>query len=174
MGFFLLEIMIKYNIIKTMWCFYFFTKNKMPVFADALPLPSDLPIEVYSPTSIYASELGYSILATLWIFSLIIFLAFFAFWIICLRRIFRKAWLNWRGSLIPFYREYLRFKMVWRNGRWTASLFCLPMFAIVLVISYFKAAEKFGKDKEQFGMWLRFLNPIFLWILAFDESKYQK
>ena len=157
----LLKIIVSY----TVYSFYFFIKNKMPVFADVLPEPW------VGSVSLYSSSLNF------WLFLvpfLLIWLALFVFWIICLRKIFNKAWLHWRWSLIPVYREYLRFKMVWRNGRWTASLFCLPMFAIVLVISYFKAAEKFSKDKEQFGMWLRFLNPIFLWILAFDESKYQK
>lgn len=147
----------------------------MPVFADVLPEPSIwYAVDLYTPTSSIASNFFYSVFRVWLIFWLIIWLLLFIFRIICLRRIFNKAWLHWRWSLIPVYREYLWFKMVWRNGRWTASLFCLPMFVIVLIISYFKAAEKFGKDKEQFGMWLRFLNPIFLWILAFDKSKYQK
>jgi hypothetical protein len=109
-----------------------------------------------------------------WSAFLIIFLLLLAYWIVCLRRIFNKAWLPWRWSLIPVYREYLWFKMIWRNGRWTASLLCPVMFWIILVISYFKTAEKFGKDKEQFWMWLWFLHPVFLWILAFDKSKYKK
>ena len=145
----------------------------MPVFADALPLPSDLPIEWFSADSISISWIGNSLLAAFGTILLIILLAFFAYWIVCLRKIFKKAGLPGRGSLIPVYREYLRFKMVWRNGRRTASLICPVMFAIVLVISYFKAAEKFGKDKEQFWLWLWLLHPIFLWILAFDKSKYQ-
>ncbi len=37
-----------------------------------------------------------------------------------------------------------------------------------------RRAKNFGKDKEQFWMWLTFLHPIFLWILAFDKSKYKK
>lgn len=147
----------------------------MPVFADVLPEPSiSYPFEVYSSSSSMASDFFYSLLRIGLIIWLIIWAALFIFWIICLRRIFRKAWLHWRGSLIPVYREYLRFKMVWRNGRWTATIVCPFMFLIALIISYFKVSEKFGKDKEQFWMWLWFLNPIFLWILAFDKSKYQK
>lgn len=146
----------------------------MPVFADALPLPSDLPIEWIDPVSISISDIGYS-LARVWgTILLIILLALFAYWIVCLRKIFKKAGLPWRGSLIPVYREYLRFKMVWRNGRWTASIICPFMFCFVLILSYFKTPEKFWKDKEQFGLWLTFLHPIFLWILAFDKSKYKK
>ena len=137
----------------------------MPVFADALPEPW------FSSVNLYSSSFNF------WLFLLpflLFWLALFVFWIICLRRIFRKAGLHWRGSLIPVYREYLRFKMVWRNGRWTATLVCPIMFAVILVFSYFKTAENFGKDKAQFGLWLWLLHPIFLWILAFDKSKYQK
>lgn len=145
----------------------------MPVFADALPLPSDLPIEWFSSDSISISWIGNSLLAAFGSILLIIFLAFLAYWIVCLRKIFNKAGLPGRGSLIPFYREYLWFKMVWWNGRWTATMLSPFMFAIVIIISYFKAAEKFWKDKEQFWLWLWLLHPIFLWILAFDKSKYQ-
>jgi len=147
----------------------------MPVFADAqLQLPNWYPVDGYSPTSIYTPELGHSMLRAWWTLFLIIFLIFLAYRIVCLRKIFKKAWLPGRGSLIPFYRECLWFKMVWWNGRWTASLLCRPMFVITLIISFFKISEKFGKDKEQFWLWLWFLNPIFLWILAFDNSKYKK
>ena len=144
--------------------FIFLQKSKMPVFADALPMPE---------YEYYTSGLD-NLWNILWIFMLIIILAFIAYWIVCLRRIFNKAWLPGRWSLIPVYREYLRFKMVWRNWRWTASLLCPAMFIFILIFSYFKTAEKFGKDKEQFGMWLMFIHPVFLWILAFDKSKYKK
>ena len=147
----------------------------MPVFADVLPESSFwYPVDLYGSSSVYAPEIGELFARIFWGLTLIILLAIFAYWILCLWKIFNKAWLHWRGSLIPVYREYLRFKMVWRNGRWTATLLNPFMFAVVLIISFFKASEKFGKDKEQFWMWLWFLNPIFLWILAFDKSKYQK
>lgn len=125
-------------------------------------------------TSTSTSSLVYWLINARFLLFFIVLLACFLFWIICLRKIFKKAWLPWRGSLIPVYREYLWFKMIWRNGRWTATLLSLPMFIVVLLVSFFKVPEKFGKDKEQFALWLWFLNPIFLWILAFDKSKYQK
>lgn len=143
----------------------------MPVFADVIPEPPIwYPMGGYNPSL----ELWYSILRAWWILMLIIFLLLLVYWIVCLWRIFKKAGLPGRGSLIPFYREYLWFKMVWRNGRWTASLLCPIMFWVILIMSYFKTAEKFGKDKEQFWLWLRRLHPVFLWILAFDKSKYKK
>lgn len=144
----------------------------MPVFADVIP-ELDLPIEWITPTSVSMQELGYTLLKAWWALLLIIFLAFLAYWIVCLWKIFKKAGLPWRGSLIPFYREYLWFKMIWWNGRRTATMLSPFMFAIVIIISYFKTAEKFWKDKEQFWLWLWLLHPIFLWILAFDQSKYQ-
>lgn len=140
----------------------------MPVFADALPMPEPR----FYPDP-YTPGID-SFAAIFWIFMLIITLALVAYWIVCLWKIFKKAWLPARWSLIPVYREYLRFTMVWWNGRWTASLLCPAMFIFILIFSYFKTAEKFGKDKEQFWMWLTFLHPIFLWILAFDKSKYRK
>ena len=146
----------------------------MPVFADVIPEPPIYPINGYSPTSVYTPDLGIMLAKIRWSAFLIIFLLLLAYWIVCLRRIFDKAWLLGRGSLIPVYREYLWFKMVWRNGRWTASLLCPIMFWVILIMSYFKTAEKFGKDKEQFWLWLWRIHPVFLWILAFDKSKYQK
>ena len=146
----------------------------MPVFADVIPEPPIYPINGYSPTSVYTPDLGIMLAKIRWSAFLIIFLLLLAYWIVCLRRIFNKAWLPWRWSLIPVYREYLWFKMIWRNGRWTASLLCPIMFWVILIMSYFKTAEKFGKDKEQFWLWLRRLHPVFLWILAFDKSKYKK
>jgi hypothetical protein len=48
-----------------------------------------------------------------------------------------------------------------------------PLFLIALFISYFKIAKRFGKW-ILFGIWMLVLNPIFLWILAFGNSKYSK
>lgn len=147
----------------------------MPVFADVIPEPSIwYPVHGYSPTYVYTPGIGDMFPRIFWTFVFILFLALLAYWIICLWKIFKKAWLPGRGSLIPVYREYLWFKMIWRNGRWTATLLCPVMFTILLIFSFFKVSEKFGKDKEQFWLWLWLLNPIFLWILAFDKSKYKK
>ncbi len=147
----------------------------MPVFADVMPEPSIwYPVGGYGPTSVYTPDLGIMLAKIRWSAFVVIFLLLLAYRIVCLWKIFKKAWLPSRWSLIPVYREYLRFKMIWRNGRWTATLLCPVMFAIVLIFTFFKVSERFGKDKEQFWMWLWFLNPIFLWILAFDKSKYKK
>ena len=144
----------------------------MPVFADVLPEPGEF-WYVY-PTDIYTPSAGGPLFEILWFLLLWIWIALLIFWIVCLWKIFKKAGFHWRWSLIPIYREYLRFKMIWRNGWWTASLVCPGIFAVILIVSFFMVPEKFSKDKEQFWLWLLLLNPIFLWILAFDKSKYQK
>ena len=91
--------------------------------------------------------------------------------IICLWRMFQKAWLPGWGSIIPFYNIYLRLKMAGRSGRWLLSLLFLPLFAIISIITYFDIAKRFGKHRS-FGLGLWFLSPIFMGILAFDKSTY--
>ena len=88
--------------------------------------------------------------------------------IICLWKMFQKAGLPGWGAIIPFYNVYLRFKMAGMSGWWVLSLLIAPVFVIV---SYFKIPEKFGKHRA-WGFGLRFLNPIFIGILAFDKSTY--
>jgi hypothetical protein len=49
---FSLEIINKYIIHIDIYYFYFFINYKMPVFADALPMPGDLPINSIDPTNL--------------------------------------------------------------------------------------------------------------------------
>ena len=91
--------------------------------------------------------------------------------IICMWRMFQKAGLPGWGSLIPFYNIYLRLKMAGRSGRWLLSLLFPPLFAIILIVTYFDIAKRFGKHWT-FGLGLWFLYPIFVGILAFDKSTY--
>lgn len=95
--------------------------------------------------------------------------------IICMRKIFKKAWHPWWGSLIPLYNIYLRFKTSWMSGWRILSFILPPLGIIILFISFFKIPWRFGKHWA-FGLWLliTFLNPIFMAILAFDDSKYLK
>lgn len=91
--------------------------------------------------------------------------------IICMWRMFQKAGLPGWGSLIPFYNIYLRLKMAGRSGRWLLSLLFPPLFAIILIITYFDIAKRFGRHWT-FGLGLWFLYPIFVGILAFGKSTY--
>ena len=150
--------------------FYIFIRNKMPVFADALPQVDVLPLDSFDPSSL-------SDLSSLWFGSMmspmmiIISCVFTIYWIVCLWRIFKKAWLPWRGSIIPIYNIILWFKMAWRSWRRTLSLLCPPLFAIMWIVTYFDIAKRFGKGVWfWFGLW--FLYPIFIWILAFGKAEY--
>lgn len=84
---------------------------------------------------------------------------------------FQKAGLPGWGAIIPFYNVYLRFKMAGMSGWWVLGFLFPPVVAIALIVSYFKIPEKFGKHRA-WGFGLRFLNPIFIGILAFDKSTY--
>lgn len=95
------------------------------------------------------------------------------FSIICIWKIFKKAWKKGRYSIIPLYNVYKWFQVSWMSGRWVILMIIPPIFLIALFISYFKIAKRFWK-----GIWtwigLLVLNPIFLGILAFWNSKYSK
>ena len=95
--------------------------------------------------------------------------------IICMRKIFKKAWYPGWGSVIPFYNIYLRFKTSWMSGWWVLSFLLPPLWVIALFVSFFKIPWRFGKHRA-FWLWLliTFLNPIFMGILAFDKSQHSK
>ena len=104
--------------------------------------------------------------------SQLVFSCAIAVWcIICRWKMFQKAGLPGWGSLIPFYNIYLRLKMAGRSGRWLLSLLFPPLFLVIMIITYFDVAKRFGKHRS-FGLGLWLLNPIFIGILAFDKSTY--
>jgi hypothetical protein len=182
----------------------------MPVFADALPMPSDLPINSIDPTSLSTIWMTWWMSTAQMVYYWIIWL----FSIICMWIIFKKAWRKWRESIIPVWNTYVLCKIIWKKKRfwifispviiwllrlivslifwaiwggwqlwmvikntinwilWIASLISLILCIVYGIISYFRLAKKFGKSWG-FGVWLLFLTPIFLWILAFGKAKYQ-
>lgn len=93
------------------------------------------------------------------------------FTVICLWKIFKKAKQAWWKAIIPFYNVYTWFKIAWRSGWWVLTLILPPIFAIIMIVSYFNVCKKFNKG-WLFALWLLFFNPIFLAILAFWGSKY--
>lgn len=91
--------------------------------------------------------------------------------ILCLWKIFKKAWLPGWWAIVPLYNIYLRFQLAGMWWWWVLSLLFPPLFIIVLIVSFFKIPEKFNKNWAWWlGLW--FLNPIFIGILAFDKSTY--
>lgn len=91
--------------------------------------------------------------------------------LICYWSIFDKAFESGWGALIPFYNNYLYFKITWGNG-WLFLLLLIPFVNVIIaIITTFKLARSFSKS-FWFGLGLFFLSPIFLGILAFGEPRY--
>ena len=116
--------------------------------------------------------------------------------------IFRKAGEDGWKALVPFYSDYINYKIVWDGKMYllllVASVFQTVVsgiftlihpivgmfFGIVLgtivggakvvceLILQFKYARAFGKN-DYFGVGMYFLNNVFTAILAFGEAKYK-
>lgn len=113
----------------------------------------------------YAALAGVS--AVVWI----IYIALIVFYIFVMWKIFVKAGEPGWASIVPFYNTYVLFKITWGNG-WLFLLSLIPVVnAVILIITYVKLAQAFGKGTG-FILGLIFLSPIFLPILAFDSSDY--
>ena len=101
-----------------------------------------------------------------------LFVMIVIFCLICFWSIFEKAFEPGWGALIPFYSNYLYFKITWGNG-WYFLLLLIPIANVVItIITTFKLARAFRKG-FWFGLGLLFLNPVFLGILAFGEPRYK-
>lgn len=125
-----------------------------------------------------------------------LFSIFIALLIIMARfSIYKKAGHSGWASIIPFYSEYVWFKISGMDGYLflysvigtvlgeiasqnqnttmaIVALVFLIIGAIDYLISEFKLARKFSKG-FLFGLGLVFLNPIFILILGFGKNKYQ-
>ncbi|MCM1498529.1 MAG: DUF5684 domain-containing protein [Clostridium sp.] len=87
-------------------------------------------------------------------------------------RIYAKAGEPGWASLVPFYSNYVLFKIAFGNG-WLFLLMFVPIVNIVVsIMLIFKLAKAFGQGVG-FGFGLLFLSPIFLLILAFGSSEYE-
>ncbi len=94
-------------------------------------------------------------------------LAIVAYW-----KIFSKAGEPGWASIVPFYNNYVLFKIAMGNG-WLFLLMLVPVVnCVVAIMSIFKLAKAFGKGVG-FGFGLLFLAPIFLLILAFGSAEYE-
>jgi len=98
-------------------------------------------------------------------------LALVALMIISRWKVFTKAWLPGWGIFIPFYNRYLMFKLGGRSGRNFLWILIPPVFVVLMIINYFKIAERFWKHRA-YGLGIRFIKIVFIPILAFDNSQY--
>lgn len=115
--------------------------------------------------TVIASLLGISVYFTL-LLAILGILLIVAQW-----KIYTKADEHGWASLIPFYREFVLFKITFGNG-WLFLLLLIPFVnAILLIVAMHKLSKAFGHDIG-FTLGLIFLSPIFMLILGFGESKY--
>lgn len=118
-------------------------------------------------------------------------LALCALYILAYWRIFKKAGEAGWKALIPIYSTYVEYKLMWntkmfivtmalavltavlKNVGGAQSVFYLVSIAatVMNVIVCVKMSYSFGHGMG-FALGLVFLNPIFLLILAFDQSEY--
>ena len=87
-------------------------------------------------------------------------------------KIFTKAGEPGWAAIVPFYGNYVLFKIAFGNG-WFFLLCLIPYVNYVMVIILsFKLAKAFGKGVGYgFGLWL--LSPIFYLMLAFGSAEYE-
>jgi len=117
------------------------------------------------------------VFAGIWGTFMLLSLAFSVFMIICMWKVYKKAGKPGWASIIPIYNIWVLYEITGFNG--ALSLLILIPFvgtiivAVLSIIANFRLAKCFGKDTG-FGIGLWLLNPIFMAILAFDKSEYNK
>lgn len=95
--------------------------------------------------------------------------------IIAMWKIFTKAGKPGWASIVPIYNVIVMFQIIGLNP-WLLLLYLIPVvnFVVAIVFSIMQASrlsKAFGKGTG-FALGLFFLNPIFLLILGFGDSKY--
>lgn len=87
-------------------------------------------------------------------------------------KLFIKAGEPGWASLIPFYCNYVLFKIAFGNA-WYFLFFFMPIFNIIVAILLpFRLAKTFGKS-TMFGVGLLLLPIVFYPILAFGNSEFK-
>lgn len=88
-------------------------------------------------------------------------------------KIYTKAGKPGWASIVPFYNMYVMYEIAGMNG-WMFLLTFIPIVNIVIqIMLYLNLAKKFGKSTG-FAIGLILLNPIFLLMLAFGNTEYNK
>lgn len=115
-------------------------------------------------------------LGVLWLF----IVAFAVFMIVCNWKIFTKAGQDGWKSLIPFYNLYTQCEFTFGNGLWFLAYFVsiVPIVGGIAaflfnIVATIRLAKSF-KQSTGFVLGLLFLPIIFVPILAFGKSEYEK
>lgn len=86
-------------------------------------------------------------------------------------KIFVKAGEPGWAAIVPFYSQYVLFKIAMGNG-WLFFLSFIPAIGwIAPYVAYFMLAKKFDKGTG-FGVGMVLLTPIFMLMLAFGDAEY--
>ncbi len=121
-------------------------------------------------SSLDMSTLGSVITQYLGFMTVIYVLLIIAMW-----KIFTKAGKPGWASIVPIYNVIVMFQIIGLNP-WLLLLYLIPVvnFVVAIVFSIMQASrlsKAFGKGTG-FAFGLFFLNPIFLLMLGFGDSKY--
>ena len=126
-------------------------------------------------TSVTSSSLDMSTLGSVITQYLGFMTVIYVLLIIAMWKIFTKAGKPGWASIVPIYNVIVMFQIIGLNP-WLLLLYLIPVvnFVVAIVFSIMQASrlsKAFGKGTG-FAFGLFFLNPIFLLILGFGDSKY--
>ena len=85
--------------------------------------------------------------------------------------VFKKAGQAWWKAIVPIYNIYVLLKLVQRPG-WWLLLFFVPFVNFVIMLIVMNDLSKAFGHGVGFTLGLIFFSFIFMFILAFDSSKY--
>lgn len=103
--------------------------------------------------------------------ALLPFMGKFILTIVSKWNILEKAGESGWTALVPFYGNYLFHDIIWDNGWYFLASYVPGISYVVGVISKVKLSNHFDKNSV-FALGLVLFEPVFLAILAFDESDY--
>ena len=126
-------------------------------------------------TSVTSSSLDMSTLGSVITQYLGFITVIYVLLIIAMWKIFTKAGKPGWASIVPIYNVIVMFQIIGLNP-WLLLLYLIPVvnFVVAIVFSIMQASrlsKAFGKGTG-FALGLFFLNPIFLLMLGFGDSKY--
>lgn len=126
-------------------------------------------------TSVTSSSLDMSTLGSVITQYLGFMTVIYVLLIIAMWKIFTKAGKPGWASIVPIYNVIVMFQIIGLNP-WLLLLYLIPVvnFVVAIVFSIVQASrlsKAFGKGTG-FALGLFFLNPIFLLMLGFGDSKY--
>ena len=139
--------------------------NNEKIFKEGGKIMGDVVINDYYE----AIDPSFGVATGMLMFLYLICLAVWVFTAICQWKMFAKAGEPGWAIFVPFYGNYVQFKIAYGDG-WKFLLLLIPIVNIVVAIQFnFKIAKAFGKGTA-FGFGRLFFPAIFDAIIAFDND----